>query len=112
MPILITQITLDIGYVILSTAGLSFLGLGAEPPMPEWGAMIMNARQYMRESWWYTTFPGLALVLTVLGFNLLGDALRATILDPKNAWYINLETVLLNWMFYSIIWRVENGPQT
>jgi len=82
MPILITQITLDIGYVILSTAGLSFLGLGAQPPTPEWGAMIMNARQFMRESWWYTTFPGLALVLTVLGFNLLGDALR-DYLDPK-----------------------------
>jgi len=82
MPILITQITLDIGYVILSTAGLSFLGLGAQPPTPEWGAMIMNARQFMRESWWYTTFPGLALLLTVLGFNLLGDALR-DYLDPK-----------------------------
>jgi len=82
MPILITQITLDIGYVILSTAGLSFLGLGAQPPTPEWGAMIMNARQFMRESWWYTTFPGLALLLTVLGFNLLGDGLR-DYLDPK-----------------------------
>lgn len=82
MPILITQLTLDVGYVILSTAGLSFLGLGAQPPEPEWGAMIMSARQFIRESWWYTTFPGLALVLTVLGFNLLGDALRDYI-DPK-----------------------------
>jgi peptide/nickel transport system permease protein len=82
MPILITQITLDVGYVILSTAGLSFLGLGAQPPTPEWGAMIMSARQFMRESWWYTTFPGLALVTTVIGFNLLGDALR-DYLDPK-----------------------------
>jgi len=82
MPILITQLTLDVGYVILSTAGLSFLGLGAQPPTPEWGAMIMSARQFMRESWWYTTFPGLALVLTVLGFNLLGDSLR-DYLDPK-----------------------------
>lgn len=82
MPILITQITLDVGYIILSTAGLSFLGLGAQPPTPEWGAMIMSARQFMRESWWYTTFPGLALLLTVLGFNLLGDAVR-DYLDPK-----------------------------
>jgi peptide/nickel transport system permease protein len=82
MPILITQLTLDVGYVILSTAGLSFLGLGAQPPTPEWGAMIMSARQFMRESWWYTTFPGFALLLTVLGFNLLGDALR-DYLDPK-----------------------------
>ena len=54
MPILITQLTLDVGYVILSTTGLSFLGLGAQPPAPEWGAMIMSARQFMRESWWYT----------------------------------------------------------
>lgn len=82
MPILITQITLDVGYIILSTAGLSFLGLGAQPPTPEWGSMIMNARQFMRESWWYTTFPGLALLITVLGFNLLGDAVR-DYLDPK-----------------------------
>jgi peptide/nickel transport system permease protein len=82
MPILITQLTLDVGYVILSTAGLSYLGLGAQPPTPEWGAMIMSARQFMRESWWYTTFPGLALVTTVVGFNLLGDALR-DYLDPK-----------------------------
>lgn len=82
MPILITQLTLDVGYVILSTAGLSFLGLGAQPPTPEWGAMIMSARQFMRESWWYTTFPGIALVTTVIGFNLLGDGLR-DYLDPK-----------------------------
>jgi peptide/nickel transport system permease protein len=82
MPILITQITLDVGYVILSTAGLSFLGLGAQPPTPEWGSMILSARQFMRESWWYTTFPGLALIITVLGFNLLGDGLR-DYLDPR-----------------------------
>ena len=82
MPILITQLTLDVGYVILSTGGLSFLGLGAQPPTPEWGAMIMSARQFMRESWWYTTFPGIALVTTVIGFNLLGNGLR-DYLDPK-----------------------------
>ncbi|MGC8873013.1 MAG: nickel transporter permease [Chloroflexia bacterium] len=82
LPILITQLTLDVGYVVLSTAGLSFLGLGAQPPTPEWGAMIMTGRGYMRESWWYTTFPGLALAWTVLGFNLLGDGLR-DFLDPR-----------------------------
>jgi len=81
-PILITQITLDVGYVILSTAGLSFLGLGAQPPAPEWGATILASRSFMRESWWFPTFPGLALVLTVLGFNLLGDGLR-DYLDPR-----------------------------
>jgi peptide/nickel transport system permease protein len=80
-PILVTQATLDIGYVVLSTAGLSFLGLGAQPPTPEWGAMITAARSYMRESWWFTTFPGLALAITVLGFNLMGDGLR-DYLDP------------------------------
>jgi peptide/nickel transport system permease protein len=82
LAILITQVTLDIGYVVLSTAGLSFLGLGAQPPTPEWGAMITTARTFMRESWWYATFPGLALAITVLGFNLLGDGLR-DYLDPR-----------------------------
>lgn len=82
IPIMITQITIDIGYVILSTAGLSFLGLGAQPPAPEWGATILASRSYMRESWWFPTFPGLALALTVLGFNLLGDGLR-DYLDPR-----------------------------
>jgi peptide/nickel transport system permease protein len=81
-PILVTQATLDIGYVVLSTAGLSFLGLGAQPPTPEWGAMITAARSFMRESWWFTTFPGLALAITVLGFNLMGDGLR-DYLDPR-----------------------------
>jgi peptide/nickel transport system permease protein len=81
-PILVTQATLDIGYIVLSTAGLSFLGLGAQPPTPEWGAMITAARTYMRESWWFTTFPGLALAITVLGFNLMGDGLR-DYLDPR-----------------------------
>jgi peptide/nickel transport system permease protein len=81
-PILVTQATLDIGYIVLSTAGLSFLGLGAQPPTPEWGAMITSARTYMRESWWFTTFPGLALAVTVLGFNLMGDGLR-DYLDPR-----------------------------
>ncbi len=82
IPIMITQITIDVGYVILSTAGLSFLGLGAQPPAPEWGATILASRSFMRESWWFPTFPGLALALTVLGFNLLGDGLR-DYLDPK-----------------------------
>jgi peptide/nickel transport system permease protein len=82
MPIIITQITIDTGFIILETAGLSFLGLGAQPPTPEWGAMLLTARRFMREAWWYSTFPGLALVFTVLGFNLLGDGLR-DFLDPK-----------------------------
>lgn len=82
MPVLLIQGTLDVGYAILSTAGLSFLGLGAQPPQPEWGAMILDGRQYMRDYWWVATFPGLALFLSVLGFNLLGDGLRDW-LDPR-----------------------------
>lgn len=78
----IVQLTIDVGYAVLSTAGLSFLGLGAQPPTPEWGSMIAGARTFFREAWWYITFPGLALTLTVVGFNLLGDGLR-DYLDPR-----------------------------
>jgi peptide/nickel transport system permease protein len=78
----IVQVTLDIGYAILATASLSFIGLGAQPPSPEWGAMINDARTYFQSAWWYITFPGLALAFTVLGFNLVGDGLR-DFLDPR-----------------------------
>lgn len=80
-PVII-QMTVDVGYAVLSTAGLSFLGLGAQPPSPEWGTMISGARTYFRDAWWYITFPGLALTLTVVAFNLLGDGLR-DYLDPR-----------------------------
>jgi peptide/nickel transport system permease protein len=82
MPLVLVQISLDVGYAILSTSSLSFLGLGAQPPSPEWGAMLTDAREFARDAWWYMTFPGLALALTVLGFNLLGDGLR-DFLDPR-----------------------------
>jgi peptide/nickel transport system permease protein len=82
IPLVLVQVSLDIGYAILSTSALSFLGLGAQPPSPEWGAMLTDAREFAREAWWYMTFPGLALSLTVLGFNLLGDGLR-DFLDPQ-----------------------------
>jgi peptide/nickel transport system permease protein len=81
-PYVILQVSLDIGYVILYTSSLSFLGLGAQPPTAEWGAMMTDARGFVREAWWFPTFPGLALGLTVLGFNLLGDGLRDW-LDPR-----------------------------
>jgi peptide/nickel transport system permease protein len=81
-PMLITQISLDVGFVILSTSALSFLGLGAQPPTPEWGSMLTDARLFIREAWWMSTFPGMALALTVLAFNLLGDGLRE-FLDPR-----------------------------
>ena len=80
-PVLV-QVSLDLGYAILASASLSFIGIGAKPPMAEWGFMISEARPYFMNFWWTTTFPGLAIFLTVFTFNLLGDGLRE-ILDPK-----------------------------
>lgn len=80
-PVLI-QTTLDIGQAILMAASLGFLGFGAQPPTPEWGLMASEGRVYMREFWWYPTFPSLMILITVLGFNLLGDGLR-DVLDPR-----------------------------
>jgi len=79
---LIVQGTLDIGYAILTTASLSFIGVGAVPPTPEWGSMISIGRSYILVQWWYPTFPGLAIFFAVAGFNLLGDGLR-DIFDPR-----------------------------
>lgn len=78
---IIVMATLAVGWAIVQTAGLSFLGLGARHPMPEWGAMLSGGRNYMLSAWWIATFPGLAIVITVIGFNLLGDGLR-DVLDP------------------------------
>jgi peptide/nickel transport system permease protein len=74
--------TLTLGDTILIAASLSFIGLGAQPPTPEWGAMISVGRKYLLDQWWYATFPGLFILTTVIGFNILGDALR-DILDPR-----------------------------
>jgi peptide/nickel transport system permease protein len=82
LAILVVQVSLDVGYAILATSSLSFLGLGAQPPSPEWGAIIAEGRNYIQTAWWWITFPGLVLALTVLGFNLLGDGLRDWI-DPR-----------------------------
>jgi peptide/nickel transport system permease protein len=73
---IIVKSTLDMGFVILMGASLGFLGLGAQPPTPEWGTMIAEGRVYLPDTWWAATFPGLAIFITVLGFNLLGDGLR------------------------------------
>ncbi len=75
--------TLQIPTAILWAAGLSFLGLGAQPPTPEWGAMLAEGRNFIRQAWWITTFPGLAIMLTVLSFNFVGDGLR-DLLDPRS----------------------------
>ncbi len=81
--VIIIQLTLDVGFAILATSSLSFIGLGAQPPSPEWGTMMSTARNYFRDAWWYMAFPGLALTLTVLAFNLLGDGLQDA-LDPRS----------------------------
>lgn len=78
----IVQGTLGVANAILSIAGLSFIGLGILPPAPEWGSMLSGGRQYLRYAWWVTTFPGLAIMITILSLNLLGDGLRDA-LDPR-----------------------------
>ena len=77
------RLTLDMAGIILTAAGLGFLGLGAQPPSPEWGAMISTGRQYLLDQWWVPTVPGIAIFVVSLGFNLLGDGLR-DVLDPKS----------------------------
>lgn len=78
----IVQGTLGVASAILSIAGLSFIGLGIQPPDPEWGSMLSGGRQYLRYAWWVTTFPGVAIMITILSLNLLGDGLRDA-LDPR-----------------------------
>ena len=82
MPPLIVQATLGFSTAVLDAAALGFLGLGAQPPTPEWGTMLAGAMQFVQRAWWVVTFPGLAILVTVLAFNLLGDGLRDA-LDPK-----------------------------
>ena len=82
IPIFITQATMELSNAIIYIAALSFIGLGAQEPTPEWGLMISMARRYIREAWWPALFPGLVMFLTVLSFNLIGDGLR-DYLDPK-----------------------------
>lgn len=82
LPSVIIRITMNMAGIILTAAGLGFLGLGAQPPDPEWGAMISSGRRYMMECWWLVTIPGLAILLNSLAFNFLGDGLR-DILDPR-----------------------------
>lgn len=79
---LIVQATLDVGGTILMAAALGFIGLGAQQPTAEWGAMVATGRNYILDQWWYSGFPGLAILITATGFNLFGDGLR-DILDPK-----------------------------
>ncbi len=76
LPAIITKMTLDMGFVIILASSLSFLGLGVQPPTPDLGSMVAEGARYLPDSWWLTVFPGLAILLAVFGFNLLGDGLR------------------------------------
>ena len=82
VPSLVVRVTLDMSSIILTAAGLGFLGMGAQPPSPEWGAMIATARRFILEQWWVPVIPGVAIFVASLAFNLLGDGLR-DVLDPK-----------------------------
>ncbi len=83
VPSVIIRVTLDMAGIILTAAGLGFLGLGAQPPLPEWGLMISSGRKFLFDFWWVATMPGLAIFIVSLGFNLLGDGLR-DVLDPRS----------------------------
>jgi peptide/nickel transport system permease protein len=76
LPAIITKMTLDMGFVIIIASSLSFLGLGVQPPTPDLGSMVAEGARYLPDSWWLTVFPGLAILIAVFGFNLIGDALR------------------------------------
>jgi len=76
VPSILTKMTLDLGFVILIASSLSFLGLGVQPPTPDLGSMVADGAKYLPDSWWLTVFPGLAILVAVFGFNLIGDALR------------------------------------
>lgn len=80
-PLLVLA-TFDFGSVILANSALSFIGLGAQPPVPEWGRLVADGRRWFPSKWWYSFFPGLAILVTVLGFNLLGDGIR-DVMDPR-----------------------------
>ena len=83
MSSIIVRLTLDMAGIILTAAGLGFLGLGAQPPLPEWGAMISTGRDFLLDQWWISTIPGIAILIVSMGFNLLGDGLR-DVLDPRS----------------------------
>jgi len=87
MSSLVVQGTLDIGWAIMMCGTLGFIGLGAQPPTPEWGALVASGRTYMPDFWWWSTFPGLFIFIAVMGFNMIGDGLR-DFLDPKTRFQV------------------------
>jgi peptide/nickel transport system permease protein len=82
-PTVLVKASMDIGFAVLTTAALGFIGLGTQPPDPDWGQMVSEGRKYVRDAWWYSTFPGIAIALTVIASNLLGDGIR-DVLDPRS----------------------------
>ena len=82
VPTILVKASMDVGFAVLTTAALGFIGLGTQPPTPDWGVMVSDGRKYLRDAWWYSTFPGLAILLVVVGFNLIGDGLR-DVFDPR-----------------------------
>jgi peptide/nickel transport system permease protein len=82
VPSIVVRVALAMSGIILTAAGLGFLGMGAQPPLPEWGAMIATARGFIVGQWWVPTIPGVAIIVASLAFNLLADGLR-DVLDPK-----------------------------
>jgi peptide/nickel transport system permease protein len=82
LPVVIVRATIGMGVTILVAASLGFLGLGATPPTPEWGLMVAESQRYLPSGWWLSVFPGVAILVTVLAFNLIGDALR-DLIDPR-----------------------------
>ena len=84
LPSVLVRLTMNMASVVLTAAGLGFLGLGAQPPLPEWGAMISEGRRYMLDSWWLVAAPGAAILAVSMAFNLLGDGLNDA-LDPRQS---------------------------
>jgi peptide/nickel transport system permease protein len=82
-PTVLVKASMDIGFAVLTTAALGFIGLGTQPPDPDWGQMVSEGRKYVRDAWWYSTFPGITIALTVIASNLLGDGIR-DVLDPRS----------------------------
>lgn len=82
-PTVLVKASMDIGFAVLTTAALGFIGLGTQPPDPDWGQMVSEGRKYIRDAWWYSTFPGIAIALTVIASNLIGDGLR-DVFDPRS----------------------------
>ncbi|HEU0164050.1 MAG TPA: ABC transporter permease [Thermomicrobiales bacterium] len=82
-PTVLVKASMDVGFAVLTTAALGFIGLGSQPPAPDWGQMVSDGRNYIRDAWWFSTFPGLAILLTVVASNLMGDGLR-DVFDPRS----------------------------